>query len=454
MNRRTALQSLSGLVVGGAMAPSSWAQPIDIWTKISGGQSIPTIALPDFRGSGEAQGWMSIFNITLYDEILGSGVLRIAPKSFYPLQVPQQPQDWKAPSGTRSNGPWLTDWSQPPVKTNYLTVGYSAVQNTQFVLYGWLYDVTQADVTNAQMFGKVYFGAVSEEGVKKVAREYAADILAKFGAKSLAGSKIYFISNRSGSKEVWSMDYDGSSQKQLTKYGSICTTPALSQDNSKLAFTTFLKGSPGITLMSADSARRLTFVNPESSVVTTPDFTPDGKKIIFSTKIGGGYANLFVANADGSGLTRVTSFRAVEVEPKVNPKNGTEVVFVSGRSGPAQIYKMSIEGGDIQRLTDGTGQAANPSWHPSGNLIAFSWTRGFEPGNFNIFVMDVAKRELIQLTHGAGRSENPTWAPDGRHLVFSSKRSGTTQIWSMLADGTQLKQLTNAGSNEMPVWSH
>lgn len=449
MNRRSALLSLSGFA-----APLVQAQQSDIMVKLRGGNALPSIAIPDFRGSGDAQKWMSVFNLTLVDEIQSSGLFRFAPKSFYPLSVPQQPQDWRAPSGTRSNGPWLTDWSQAPVSSNYLGIGYTAIQNNQFVLFGWLYDVTQADVANAQMFGKVYFGTMDEEGVKKVAREFAADILARFGAKSLIGSKIYFISNRSGSKEVWSMDYDGQNQKQITRYNSICTTPALSQDNSKLAFTSFLRGTPGITQMTADSGRRLTFVNPESSVVTTPDFTPDGKRIIFSTKIGGGFANIFIANADGSGLTRVTSFRAVEVEPKVNPRNGTEVVFVSGRSGPAQIYKMSIEGGDIQRLTDGTGQAANPSWHPNGSLIAFCWTRGFEPGNFNIFVINVASRELIQLTHGAGRSENPTWAPDGRHLVFSSKRSGTTQIWSMLADGTQLKQLTSAGSNEMPVWSH
>ena len=53
----------------------------------------------------------------------------------------------------------------------------------------------------------------------------------------------------------------------------------------------------------------------------------------------------------------------------------------------------------------------------------------------------------------AGKNENPSWAPDGRHLVFSSNRTGSAQIWTMLADGTQLKQLTTHGSNTMPVWS-
>jgi TolB protein len=68
--------------------------------------------------------------------------------------------------------------------------------------------------------------------------------------------------------------------------------------------------------------------------------------------------------------------------------------------------------------------------------------------------MDVATRRVEQLTHDEGKNENPSWAPDGRHIVFASTRSGSQQIWSMLANGTQLKQLTTAGrNNEMPVWS-
>jgi len=114
---------------------------------------------------------------------------------------------------------------------------------------------------------------------------------------------------------------------------------------------------------------------------------------------------------------------------------------------------MNIDGTDVARLTTGEGDAVNPSWSPDGQHIAFSWTRGFEPGNFNIFVMDVATRDFVQLTHGAGRNENPSWAPDGVHLVFSSTRDRNTQIYTMLADGTGVQQLTTQGNNEKPVWS-
>ena len=64
-----------------------------------------------------------------------------------------------------------------------------------------------------------------------------------------------------------------------------------------------------------------------------------------------------------------------------------------------------------------------------------------------------ANKQWVQLTHDGGRNDFPSWAPDGRHIVFQSNRSGSLQIWSMLADGTNQKQLTNSGSNSEPDWS-
>lgn len=414
---------------------------------------LPAIAVPDFRGTGEAQRFMDVFNQTLFADLQGSGVLKMVPKTLYPLQVPQQPNDFKQPVGGTKQGPWLTDWSGAPVNARYLAFGYTAIQNDRLALFGWLYDATQENLNNAQVLGKVYLGTIDEAGARRVAQEFAADILAQFGAKSLLGSKIFFVSSRTGTKEIWSMNYDGSEQRAMTSYRSISTFPAVSPDGTKVAFTNFSGGQPVIRIHSTATNRRLPFYNQNASMNATAEFAPDGQRILFSSTLSGGFAQIYSANMDGSGLKRLTQSRAIEVEPKVNPKTGADVVFVSGRSGPPQLYKMTIEGADVVRLTTGEGEAVNPAWHPDGQHIAFSWTRGFAPGNFNIFVMDVATQRFEQLTHGAGRNENPSWAPDGRHLVFSSNRGGSTQIWTMLADGTQLKQLTTQGANEKPVWS-
>lgn len=431
----------------------------DVIIKLTGGNQKPSLAVPDFRGGDAAAQHMGVFNETLYLDLDESGLFNMVAKSMFPLEVPQRPEDFRppapAPAGKKGatperRGPWLSDWSSPPTNASHLAFGYVAVQGEQMVLFGWLFDVTQQDTSNAQLLGKRYFGPVSADGARKVAHEFASDIIVKFGGEPLTASRIYFISDRTGFKEVWSMNPDGSEQKQITSYRSITTTPAVSLDGSKLAFTTYARVNPSIYVHSLETGRRLPFYNQVASMNGMPAFTPDGKRILYSSSASG-YAQIYSANVDGSGLERLTQSRAVEVEPKVSP-NGNEVVFVSGRAGTPQIYKMNLDGANVERLTPGEGQCANPAWHPKGEIIAFSWTRGFEPGTFNIFVMDVASRRFDQLTHGVGRNENPTWAPDGRHLVFASNRSGSSQIWTMLADGSKLRRLTSQGRNEKPVW--
>jgi TolB protein len=452
----------SGVIAVLAGALMLTGQQAQISGVITGGEQ-PKIAVPDFRGTGDAQRLMDGFNKTLWDELSNSGILKMVAKSFYPVDVPQQPTDFKPPTvlpPTRRNpnpqpvrtGPWLTDWSGPPVSANYLAFGYTSVQDGRLVLYGWLYNVGQPDPATAQVIGKLYFGSPDAEGAKKVARDFAADILQQFGGQSLAGSKIIFVSDRGGSKEIWTMDYDGSNQRALTNYRSTSSMPAASPDGKMVAFTTYANGNPQIMIHSVETGRRVPFYNPVSSVVETPEFTPDGKQLLFSAAIDG-WVQICIANTDGSGFRRLSNVRSIEVSAKVNPKTGNDLVFISGRGGRQQLWRMTMDGTDLSMLTTGEGDVSNPSWRPDGKFIAFAWTRGFEPGNFNIFLMDVANRQPIQLTHGTGRNENPWWGPDGNHIVFSSKRGASTQLYTMLADGTNVQQLTTQGNNIQPVWT-
>jgi TolB protein len=109
----------------------------------------------------------------------------------------------------------------------------------------------------------------------------------------------------------------------------------------------------------------------------------------------------------------------------------------------------------VQRLTD-QGYAVSPAWHPSGQFLAFSWMRRYgpgAPGSNDLYMMDIASKQWVQLTHDGGRNDFPSWSPDGRHIIFQSSRSGGEQIWTMLADGSNQKQLTFSGSNTQPNWS-
>ena len=88
-------------------------------------------------------------------------------------------------------------------------------------LRGWMYDLTKGTTANAQVIGKVYAGTPDDAGARQVAHQFAADILALWGAQSLFGTHIYFVSDRTGHKEIWAMDFDGRNQHQITRFGTL-----------------------------------------------------------------------------------------------------------------------------------------------------------------------------------------------------------------------------------------
>jgi TolB protein len=430
------------------------------------------MAITDFRGSGDAQNYMAVFNQTLWADVESAGLFSMVSKSFYPARIPQQPADFQQPPAvstsrpkrgqppapTTGNGLWMSDWSGPPVQTTYLTFGYGAVQNGVFVVRGFVFDMRRGAPSEAQVIGKNYLGSVDEAGARKAAHEFSCDIITQFSGTCIAGSHIYYThqASKMATKEIWGMDADGSNQHAITHFNS--ATPgssfaSVSPDGSKIAFTSFAKGQPAIFVFSVDSGRDLRFYNQRASVNETPSFTPDGKQIVYASSApDDNCCRIFIANVDGTGFRPITAPGTIDVEPKVNPKTGNEIAFVSGRSGHAQLYTMNIDGGNVERISDGSGEATNPAWNSNGRTLAFAWTRGYATGKFNIFVMDVVTHKYLQLTHDEGRNENPVWAPDGVHLAFSSDRGGSEQIYSMLADGSQPQKLTSQGINTHPAW--
>jgi TolB protein len=165
-----------------------------------------------------------------------------------------------------------------------------------------------------------------------------------------------------------------------------------------------------------------------------------------------GDPEIYISDATGAHLHRITFAAGVSTSPAWNPKTGKQMAFVSDRGGSPVLYLANSDGSDVEKLNlPDMGYVIDPAWSPNGQLLAFSWRR--PSGNYDIYAMDIVSRQLVELTRDAGRNERPSWAPDGRHLVFESTRTGTRQIWSMLADGSQPHQLTFEGQNESPSWS-
>jgi TolB protein len=304
--------------------------------------------------------------------------------------------------------------------------------------------------------GRVYRGNANEEQTRRYAHQFADEIVARLsgGLPGVASTQIAFVSARTGNKEIWAMDYDGANQHQLTMLHSIALTPRWSPDADRIAFTCYPTGgsilSAQICVYSGISSRLLSWPRYRGTN-SAPAWSPDGTKVMFMSSMLGN-PELFVAEADGSHARRLTHSTGADTSPAWNPKTGQQVAFVSDRGGTPQLYVMDADGSEVQKieLTD-KGYVIDPAWSANGQLLAFSWRR--PSGNYDLYIMDIATHALVELTRDAGRNERPSWAPDGRHIVFESTRTGTRQIWTMLADGSEVKQLTTQGENESPNWS-
>ncbi|HXQ25581.1 MAG TPA: hypothetical protein VN822_04160 [Candidatus Acidoferrales bacterium] len=443
-SRKTRLFLLAGIaILGACLAQPATAQD---WFKTGTGLGVTKarVAVPDTPArSADAQPMAKTFHDVLWGDLNYSGILDLVSPSFYPVQVPSQPSDLKA-----------QDWSAAPANAYMVAYGNLTVDGTNLAFAGFLSDVHNPAAPLALQ--KIYRGAVTDADARRLAHQFADDIIGVLsgGQPGVAQTKIGYVSSRSGNKEIWVMDYDGANQQQITHLRSISLTPRWSPDATRIAFTCYEPfrsvTSAQICIYSTVSSRLIAFPRFRGTN-SSPAWSPDGSEIAFMSSQNGD-PEIYVADSGGAHLRRITFAAGVSTSPTWNPKTGNQMVFVSDRAGSPVLYLANSDGSNVEKIDlPDMGYVIDPAWSPNGQLIAFSWRR--PSGNYDIYAMDIVTRQLVELTKDEGRNERPSWAPDGRHLVFESTRTGTRQIWSMLADGSQPHELTFEGQNESPNWS-
>ena len=283
------------------------------WIRTGTGLGVEKIrlAVPDFKlvaNDPQTQSLASTFNTTLWNDLQFAGIFDMVSKSFYPLTTPGAPQDVH-----------LADWGNPPPNANMLAFGNVGVQGGSINVQGWLYDTKNAQ--SPQVLGKQYREDANNANARLIAHRFANEIIFRLGGgiAGVAETKIYFVSNRSGSKEIWQMDYDGANPKQLTHTGSLALSPHISPDGSRVAFSGVTKEGWQIEMYSLDLGRLVTFQH-FSGDNYSPAWSSDGRSLAFSSSRSGN-TEIYTVDAAGGTPRRLTENKGPDVSPTWNPED-------------------------------------------------------------------------------------------------------------------------------------
>jgi len=420
------------LLALGAAALLGAAQQ-DIWLLIDGGRPAYAFALPAFVPANEASRASAEEAARVFEaDIQYTRIFQLLPKTYYSYIRALDPKAIQ-----------FKEWES--IQASLLFVGELAANGEDVTFEGRLLDVK----SERQIVGKRYQAKRSD--LRYMMHRMADEIMKAYGEKPVFTTKIAFVSNRDGNDEVYFMDYDGARQERFTFNAVQDYMPALAPGGQHLAYTSYRSLVPGLYIDDIFENKR-TAVSLKG-MNFAPAFSADGKKLAFSSSMDGN-AEIYVADVEFSPtrvgrVRRLTFNPAVDTAPSWSP-NGREVVFTSDRGGTAQIYIMDAEGANPRRISFGANHHDAPAWSPNGDKIVYV---ARVDNVFDLYLFHVQSGQIKKLTESNARNESPSWSPDGRHLVFTSNMKGGLHLFTIDADGQNLRQLTFRGDNKLPAWS-
>ena len=301
----------------------------------------------------------------------------------------------------------------------------------QTVLYG----VTVYNIEKNAGYTNLYLAPVNGDKPYKLTKGDYKDSNARWGEQ---GKKICFLSDRSGSSELWSIDADGKNMKQLTNLAQPINAFELSPAGDKIWYTTQIKVE--------ENAKDIYPNFPKSNVKIYDDLMVRH----WNYWLDGTYSHLIVADIVGD--TIKNGIDIMQDEPWDVPlapnfdiseitwnNEGTQIAYTAKKlkgyeaaiSTNSDIYLYDIASGKTRNLTEGmVGYDRYPVFSPNDTRIA--WVSMERPGNESdkgrLFVMDLATGEKEYVTKDFDyNAENIQWS-DNNTLYFLSPITATYQI--------------------------
>jgi Tol biopolymer transport system component len=241
--------------------------------------------------------------------------------------------------------------------------------------------------------------------------------------------------------------------------GVLITLALFTQRANPLVDTAYVATQPAVRTplneiyrMNADGTGQTRLLTRPGHFFWGPAWSPDGKRIAFTMGGEQGPGVLYTANPDGSQAVRLTQEGRGSYLPVWSP-DGRQVAFLSqapSNGNFGEVAVINADGSGEKRLTDNGGWNYGVSWSPDGQGLVFG---SRQSGTWQLYTAAADGTDQVLLDTGGGGNA-PAWSPDGRRIVFTSDRTGQDNIYVVAVSDSHVQQLTSGAShNDNAVWS-
>ena len=269
-------------------------------------------------------------------------------------------------------------------------------------------------------------------------------------------NRIYFLSDRDGTMNIWSMTKNGKGLRQHT-FSSGWDLKGLSGKEGKFVFQ---KGADihlwelgtkkdqkiEIFLSSDFDQKRKKWIRNPISRVSSLDLSPNGKQLALTTR-----GRIFVAPTMQGRLVEITRKQGVRYRNAKFVDNNT-LSFFSDESGEVELWEGPTNKPDVHnQLTDNhPSLLMYQSIDPQGDWIAFA------NKNWELWVYSrKSKVKLLVDTSPYWGFYSHRWSPDGRWLCYEKEGENTHTYLVIYNPRNQKKHIitTPRLDSYMPRWS-
>jgi Tol biopolymer transport system component len=292
---------------------------------------------------------------------------------------------------------------------------------------------------------------LSESGSKNVSPMWSPD-----------GREVVYVSDRSGSENLWAQTTAGGAPRQLTTFrDGRLLFPVLSGDGSTVVFERAFgiwsmalpSGTPAPVSISLKGAPQVATLEHMSLTNGLGDLalSPDGKKVAFTAR-----GEVYAASAkDGGHAARVTHTVAPE-SGIAWAHDSRRIAYVSRRSGTPKLFLYDFGSGEETALTSGNGSDISPRFSPDGTMVAFLRdgaevrVRALDSGQERVVARGILDK--APFTSDAAL----VWSADGEWIAYlGADQNMFTHAWVVPAGGGEPRAasaLANAGAGSL-AWS-